>query len=46
MKRLSKGVYTEEQSNYDMQEQQILEHNNEIKELLTELETKQNVKQD
>jgi hypothetical protein len=46
MNRLARGVYTEEQSNYDMQEQQILEHNNEIKKLLTELETKQDVKQD
>ena len=46
MNRLARGVYTEEQSNYDMQEQQILEHNNEIKKLITELETKQDVKQD
>ena len=46
MNRLARGVYTEEQSNYDVQEQQILEHNNEIKKLLTELETKQDVKQD
>ena len=44
MNRLARGVYTEEQSNYDMQEQQILEHNNEIKKLITELETKQDVK--
>jgi hypothetical protein len=46
MNRLARGVYTEEQSNYDMQEQQILEHNNEIKKLITELETKQDVEQD
>ena len=45
MNRLSRGVFTEEQSNYDMQEQQILEHNNEIKKLLTELETNKDVKQ-
>ena len=45
MNRLSRGVFTEEQSNYDMQEQQILEHNNEIKKLITELETKKDVKQ-
>jgi hypothetical protein len=46
MNRLARGVYTEEQSNYDMQEQQILEHNNEIKNLITEMETKKDVKQD
>ena len=46
MKRLARGVSEDQQSNYDMQEQQILEHNNEIKKLITELETKQNVKQD
>lgn len=46
MNRLSRGVYTEELSNYDIQEKQILEHNTEIKKLLTELETKQNVEQD
>ena len=46
MNRLSRGVYTEEQSNYDVQEKQILEHNNEIKKLITELETKKNAKQD
>jgi hypothetical protein len=46
MNRLARGVYTEEQSNYDMQEQQVLEHNNEIKKLITELETKKDVKQD
>jgi hypothetical protein len=46
MNRLSRGVSEEQQSNYDVQEEQILEHNNEIKKLLTELETKNNVKQD
>ena len=46
MDRLSRGVYTEEQSNYDIQEQQIFEHNNEIKKLITELETKKDAKQD
>ena len=46
MKRLARGVSEDQQSNYDMQEQQILEHNNEIKKLITELETKENVKQD
>jgi len=46
MNRLSRGVYTEEQSNYDIQEQQILEHNNEIKELIKEMENKKDVKQD
>ena len=46
MNRLARGVSEDQQSNYDMQEQQILEHNNEIKKLITELETKENVKQD
>ena len=46
MNRLARGVYTEELSNYDIQERQILDHNIEIKKLLTELETKQNVEQD
>ncbi len=45
MNRLSRGVYTEEQSNYDMQEQQILEQNTKIKSLITELENKKDVKQ-
>mgnify|MGYP003143969169 CR=1 FL=1 len=46
MNRLSRGVYTEEQSNYDMEEQELLEYNSEIKTLITELETKENVKKD
>jgi len=46
MNRLARGVSEDQQSNYDIQEQQILEHNSEIKKLLTELETKQNVEQD
>jgi hypothetical protein len=46
MNRLSRGIYTEEQSNYDVQEDQILEQNNEIKKLIMELETKKHVKQD
>ena len=45
MNRLSRGVYTEEQSNYDMQEQEILEQNTKIKSLITELENKKDVKQ-
>ena len=44
MNRLARGVYTEEQSNYDMQEQQILEQNTKIKSLITELENKKDVK--
>jgi hypothetical protein len=43
LKRLSKGVYTEEQSNYDTQERELLEYNNEIKSLINEMEKKQNV---
>ena len=45
MNRLSRGVYTEEQSNYDIQEQEILEQNTKIKSLITELENKKDVKQ-
>ena len=45
MNRLSRGVYTEEQSNYDIQEQQILDQNTKIKSLITELENKKDVKQ-
>ena len=46
LNRLARGVSEKQEPNYDTQEQQILEHNNEIKKLLTELETKQNVEQD
>jgi hypothetical protein len=45
MNRLSRGIFTEEQSNYDKQEEQVLECNTEIKKLITELETKKDVKQ-
>ena len=44
MDRLARGVYTEQQSNYDEQERDILEANNEIKNLITEMETKKDVK--
>ncbi len=46
MKRLSRGVSEDQEPNYDIQEQQILDHNNEIKSLITELENKKDVKQD
>jgi hypothetical protein len=45
MKRLSRGVSEDQEPNYDIQEQQILDHNNEIKSLITELENKKDVKQ-
>jgi hypothetical protein len=45
MKRLSRGVSEDLEPNYDIQEQQILDHNNEIKSLITELENKKDVKQ-
>ena len=44
MDRLSRGIYTEQRSNYDEQEKTILEVNNEIKNLITEMENKKDVK--
>ena len=44
MDRLSRGIYTEERSNYDEEEKTILEVNNEIKNLLKEMENKKDVK--
>ena len=43
LSRLARGISEEQDSNYKKEEQKIFEINNEVKRLITELETKENV---
>ena len=43
LSRLARGIYEEQESNYKKEEQKMFEINTEVKRLITELETKQNV---
>ena len=43
LSRLGRGISEEQESNYKKEEQKIFEINTEVKRLITELETKQNV---
>ena len=43
LSRLARGISEEHESNYKKEEQKIFEINTEVKRLITELETKQNV---
>ena len=43
LSRLARGISEEHESNYKKEEEKIFEINNQVKALITELETKQNV---
>ena len=43
LSRLARGIKEEQESNYKREERKIFELNNEVRALITELETKQNV---